>query len=766
MANSGVLTKNVSSGYQLRLEWSATQDKANNRSTITTNLYWVSLGSSYTISSGTKSGRSEIGGVGEDFSATASLSGNQKKLLKTYSRTVSHNSDGELTINLKGVFSPNVTLSGTYYGTQTVSGNVTLDDIPRESSITSSLNFTAPNGFPVSISRSSSSYTHTVRLYVDGTLIKTSTGVGTGITWGFEDSEMTAIFNKLAQRSSCPLQLQLDTYSGSTKIGSTKSYNGTVFAEDPSTNVNSPNFNIGDSYTASIARNNSRFNHKIIFRVGGVEIHRSPDFFDYTYVWNPTAAEKTKAFDTVKTAKSTSSQIELITYYNGVQVDSSVIQNGTASVVNSDPTFTAGFVYEDINATTLALTNDKYSIIQKASIPKVTLPIGSKAIAKNSASIVSYTASLDGQTVSAAYSDTNDVTFTFNPVSSGQNLTLSITAIDSRGNTTKATKTVTVVPYTAPSMNATAKRNNGFEEATKLNLSGTISPLTVGGVNKNAVVKADFRYRENIATTVFPDTWTPFAVSTNALAYSVTEQSVDLVRDKQYIFQFRVTDKVGETIVERTVNKGRPIFMIDEKLRSIGVGMFPNSADGVHVKGNIKSINPNNETAEIYLGWLNDQARLRVGGTGAGAVKGFQIHGTGDKIYAAFDNSQNVDFYGTVRVSGTEVVLKGKYEIEPTTPDFQNGYSAYFNTAYYKQFDGTVHFRGLMKAGTLGSTAFTLPPSCCPLANQVFYATTRGGGQHRIDVNSDGTVVPHVSEGADYDTWFDISTIKFPIRGY
>lgn len=762
MALSGTLYKNVGSGYRLSLEWSATQDKANNKSTITTNLYWMSLGSSYTISSGTKSGRSEIGGVGEDFDATASLSGNQKKLLKTYSRTVSHNSEGELTINLKGVFSPNVTLSGTYYGTQTVSGNVTLDDIPRESSITSSLNFTAPNGFPVSISRSSSSYTHTVRLYVDGTLIKTSTGVGTGITWGFEDSEMTAIFNKLAQRSSCPLQLQLDTYSGSTKIGSTKSYNGTVFAEDHSTNVNSPSFNIGDSYTASIARNNSNFNHKIIFRVGGVEIHRSPDFFDYTYVWNPTAAEKTKAFDTVKTSNSTSSQIELITYYNGVQVDSSTIQNGTAYVVNSNPTFTAGFVYEDINATTLALTNDKYSIIQKTSIPKVTIPVGSKASGKNSASVVKYTASLDGQTLSANWSDTADVTFTFSPVTSGQNLTLSITAVDSRGNTTKATKTVTVIPYANPSMNATARRNNGFEEDTKLNLSGSISPLTVGGVNKNAVVSADFRYRENIATTVFPDTWTPFAVSTNALTYSVTEQVVTLPQDKQYVFQFRVTDKTGSTIVERTVNKGRPIFMIDEKLRSIGVGMFPNSSDGAHVKGNVKSINPNNETAEVYLGWLNDKARLRVGGSGAGAINGFQIQGTGDKIYAAFDNSQNVDFYGKVRVSGVEVALTGKYEIAPTAPDLTAGFTAYYGTAYYKQLDGTVHFRGLLQGSSLGVTIFTLPSSCRPTQPLVFYVATKGGGQHRLDVNTDGTVKLDATDGAAYSSWWNLNGIKFP----
>lgn len=768
MATQGTMYKNVSSGYRLQLEWSATQDKANNQSTITAKLYWMSLGSSYTINSSTKSGRVEIGSNGADFSATASLSGNQKKLLSTYVRTVDHDSKGKLSVTLKGIFSANVTLSGTYYGTQTVSGTVTLDDIPRESSITSSLNFTAPNSFPISVSRASSSYTHLIRLYVDNTLVRNLYGVGTSVSVGWTDSELTTIFNLLKQRSSAPLKIELNTYDGDTQIGSVKTYTGTVFAQDPSTNTSSPNFNIGDSYTASIARNDWRFKHKIKFSVGGVLIHTSPDFFDYTYVWSPTAAEKTKAFDTVKTKNSTSSTIELITYYNGVQVDSSVIQSGTAYVVDSNPNFTAGFLYEDSNPTTLALTGDKYSIIQKASIPKVTIPVGSKATGKNSATIVSYTASLDGETLTAAWSDTADVVFTFKPVATGQNASLAITAVDSRGNTTKATKTVTVIPYSPPSMAATARRNNGFEALTKVNIGGAIAPLTVGGVNKNAVVAVEYRYKENLSTVAYPTTWTPFVITTNALAYTATEQQVTLVQDKQYIFQFRVTDKVGETIVERTVNKGKPIFFVDEKLGAIGIGRFPTWSGALEMAGplrnagDIKALNPANESAEVYLGWLNNVARIRFGGTGAGAVNGFQVHGTGDKVLFSLDNSYNADFYGKVRVSGTEVALKGQYEIAPTTPDLSTGFSAYFGTAYYKQLDGTVHFRGLLQGSQLGVTIFTLPPSCRPAQNTVFYVATKGGGHHRMDVNADGTVKLDGSDGAAYNSWWDLNGIKFP----
>lgn len=836
MALSGTLSKNVSSGYRLQLEWSATQDIANNRSTITTKLYWMSLGSSYTInSSATKSGRSEIGGVGEDFSGggLASLSGNQKKLLKTYVRTVSHNSNGDLTINLKGEFAPNVTLSGSYYGNQTVSGNVTLNSIPRESSITSSLNFTAPNSFPVNISRASTSYTHTVRLLVDGTAIKAETGVQTYVNMGFTVAQMTTIFQKLNGRTSCPLVLELTTYNGSTQIGSTKSYTGTAFAEDRSTNVNSPSFNIGDTVTVAAARNNSSFTHQTKISVGGVLIHTSP-VFDHTYYWNPTAAEIKAAFDTVKNANSTSSKIELITLYNGVQVESSYIQNGTAYVTNSNPTFGTGYTYVDSNATTAALTGDSSVIVQRKSTVKVTIPVAAAATPKNSATMSRYIASLDGQTISKDFSSSADVTFDFSPVSAGSNLSLSITAVDSRGNQTKTTKTVTIVPYSTPSMNAAAKRNNGFESTTKVNLKGAISALTVGGVNKNALLAASYRYKENLSTVSYPSAWTSFAVNTTDLNYTAQEQSVELDQTKQYIFQFKVTDKLGDTIIEKTVNKGKPIFFVDEKKESLGIGRFPQYANSLEMAGplrnagKISALNPNNEAAEVYMDFLNDQARIRVGGTGAGAVNGFQIHGTGDKVLLGLDNSQGMTTGNIKMLLASQFHTSGKYALDlnngdirgmnamysndtadgqseginwlkstgqsgstniadydgiwakdgklffngtdiynlevKESPSFKNGWSGYFGPQYIKTYQGIVVLQGMMRNGTLGTVAFTLPPSCRPTTNQLLYIPMDNGNHCRCDIDSvtGDFKVSSVSGGNIFSSaWLDLNGIAF-----
>jgi len=72
---------------------------------------------------------------------------------------------------------------------------------------------------------------------------------------------------------------------------------------------------------------------------------------------------------------------------------------------------------------------------------------------------------------------------------------------------------------------------------------------------------------------------------------------------------------------------------------NVGVGTDTPLAP-LHVAGPIYSrggastglyaYNPNNETASASLGWLNDVARIRIGGSGAGSGSGFAVQGVGD----------------------------------------------------------------------------------------------------------------------------------------
>src|SRR5690606_15587212 len=118
-----------------------------------------------------------------------------------------HNPDGTRTVPLQGNFSLNVSLSGVYYGTVTVSGNAVLDKIPRHSTLTSSPNWTAGNNLIISINRAFSTMTHTVNIYVDNVLIRQLTNVGTSATVNFTEDENQTIFNLIGSSTGKPSKI-------------------------------------------------------------------------------------------------------------------------------------------------------------------------------------------------------------------------------------------------------------------------------------------------------------------------------------------------------------------------------------------------------------------------------------------------------------------------------------------------------------------------------------------------------------------------------
>lgn len=228
MAASGTIQQAIRTGYRLQIAWEVTsQSVANNTSAVTVKVQLVSTGASYTInSSASKSGSLTINGTKYTFSFTAALSGNQTKTIFTKPVTVSHNSDGTKTCAFSATAGINVTLSGTYYGNVTASGNGTFDTIARASSIssvTSSVSVNGTNECTVAISRKSSSFTHTV-VFSFGSYSKTTTGVGTSTSYAIPQSWLNAIPNA----TSGTAKVTVTTYSGSTKIGSAVSKNFTL----------------------------------------------------------------------------------------------------------------------------------------------------------------------------------------------------------------------------------------------------------------------------------------------------------------------------------------------------------------------------------------------------------------------------------------------------------------------------------------------------------------------------------------------------------
>jgi hypothetical protein len=228
MASSGTITQSIRTGYQLKIAWSVgSQSVANNTSSVTVKVQLVSTGSSYTInSSASKSGSVTINGTKYSFTFSAALSGNQTKTLYAKTVTVSHNADGTKTCSFATTCGINVTLGGTYYGNVTASGSGTFDTIARAStisSVTASVAINGSNAVTVSITRASSSFTHTV-VFSFGSYSKTVTGVGTSTSYAIPTSWM----NAMPSATSGTAKVTVTTYSGSTKIGTAVSKNFTV----------------------------------------------------------------------------------------------------------------------------------------------------------------------------------------------------------------------------------------------------------------------------------------------------------------------------------------------------------------------------------------------------------------------------------------------------------------------------------------------------------------------------------------------------------
>ena len=218
MALSGHVTSGTAgTGGQsyFRVDWTATQDAATNKSTVnwTLTLY---CGTNIWRTNAVRIDYVKINGTEVKSSTTYSNKGNGSsgwsEQLASGTIDITHDSSGAKSFSIQ--------LSGWFYqyGTRTGSQTFTLDTIPRASGITASnANFGAVSN--IKIDKKSTSFTTTVSYKASGqssyTAIKTKT-TDTSIAWTIP----TSLYSLLgASNKTLSIILQCITYSGSTQIG-------------------------------------------------------------------------------------------------------------------------------------------------------------------------------------------------------------------------------------------------------------------------------------------------------------------------------------------------------------------------------------------------------------------------------------------------------------------------------------------------------------------------------------------------------------------
>lgn len=214
MALSGSFSGSIVSGhYKVRIDWTATQNIANNTSKITCKMYLIN---DWSLSI---NGRSDhtitIDGTTYKISSDA-IRSTGTHYIGTCSKTVNHSSDGSKKVSLATAFQIEATISGTYYDTISASTTVTLDTIPRASSFTvSSISADMGKSVTFNISRASSAFTHKLTLTWGGKTSNIATNVGTSTEWTIPLS----LANDLPNSTSSGCIITCITYNGSTEIG-------------------------------------------------------------------------------------------------------------------------------------------------------------------------------------------------------------------------------------------------------------------------------------------------------------------------------------------------------------------------------------------------------------------------------------------------------------------------------------------------------------------------------------------------------------------
>ena len=248
------------------------------------------------------------------------------------------------------------------------------------------------------------------------------------------------------------------------------------------------------------------------------------------------------------------------------------------TIVNANPS-EPGITLSDTNATTLALTGDATKVVKGYSDLKAT--VSTKSTAKKSASMVKYKFTNANLSTSVTDGD-SEIAVTYASVTDAS---VTVSAVDSRGNTTSVTQAATVVDYSPPTVDTLSftRSNGGIGSAVTLTYSSDVWPGDFGAAS-NAVTAVTYKYR--LAGTT---DWTAGTVTITASA-SGSVAIGDFDAAATYEVMLTVSDRVTTVSASITVGPGRPAMKID--------------ADGVTFRSDglfVEDANGNRQTIQLFL---------------------------------------------------------------------------------------------------------------------------------------------------------------------
>lgn len=242
--------------------------------------------------------------------------------------------------------------------------------------------------------------------------------------------------------------------------------------------------------------------------------------------------------------------------------------NKTMTVRDANPTITSP-TYSDTNSTTTAITNNNQQIIQGQSTVSFNF---STLAALKYATLTSIEIIVNAVSVSSSLSGSTviDKTVAFGAINSSSDLAATIKLTDSRGNITTQSLNITMLAWSLPTAIITCARRNNYYPETDLNVDALYSSLD----NKNTIT-IQYQYQE-----VGSGSWSALQPAQDNVPVTIT-----LDNKKQWNIKVIVSDRIGSTTYNLTVDRGIPIIFFDRLKRSVSINCFPENNDSIESDG-------------------------------------------------------------------------------------------------------------------------------------------------------------------------------------
>ena len=336
----------------------------------------------------------------------------------------------------------------------------------------------------------------------------------------------------------------LPTIPRQAKINSAPNFND---EENPTITYSNPAGNSVSSLSACISFTGSRddIEYRSISKTGS------------SYTFNLTEEERNILRNATLSGSNTRNVIFFVRTVIGGNTFYSTLEK-TLTIINDLPTFNNEEIsYMDTNEDIVSITENNQIIVRNNSNLKVTYP---EAITKKGASISKYEINFNGSTITkTSYDEIID----YGIVNLSNDTTISVKAIDNRGNSIIITKDIIIKDWINPTAVISASRVNNYEDDTNIKVNVTISSVE----SKNAIESIVCKYKKTLEETF----------SNIVELNNNTLKTIQIDKLYAWDFQIIINDKFGTTTYNFTVAKGMPIMFVDTKKLSVGINCFPSN---------------------------------------------------------------------------------------------------------------------------------------------------------------------------------------------